>query len=80
MDDDDIFYANHLEVLKADLKNKDVVYSDATRAVYSNSGNIIKKYVPYSIDYDRNKLLIGNIAPINCFTFKKSLYRTNGNV
>ena len=40
---------------------------------------VVKKYVPYSIDYDHKKLLIANIAPINCFAIKKDLLTSVGN-
>ncbi len=71
LDDDDIFFPEHLQVITDNLYNStQVVYTDAVRAVYKKTNKeykIIDKSVPYSIDYDRNKLLIGNIAPINCF-------------
>ncbi|MFO7446248.1 MAG: glycosyltransferase [Ignavibacteriaceae bacterium] len=82
LDDDDIFYPDHLETaldnLTDDIK---VVYTDSVRCAYIKKG---KKYelqdqtVPYSIDYNRNKLLIGNISPINCFVFEKSLLNKTG--
>ena len=77
LDDDDIFYENHLETAISELKqNEKVVYTDAVRATIkkeNGKNTIVNKSVPYSIDYDRNKLLIGNIAPVNCFVFEKSL-------
>jgi glycosyltransferase involved in cell wall biosynthesis/DNA-binding SARP family transcriptional activator len=77
LDDDDIFYPEHLETAVDTLsKEIPVIYTDAVRAVYDRCGDdyrLIKKNVPYSIDFDRNKLLVGNLSPVNCFVFEKSL-------
>jgi glycosyltransferase involved in cell wall biosynthesis len=77
LDDDDIFYPEHLDLvakcLSADVP---VIYTDAVRATYERCGDnyyLIKKNVPYSIEFDRNKLLVGNISPVNCFVFDKNL-------
>lgn len=80
LDDDDIFYPNHLETaLKYLSEDNKVVYSDAVRYMYNIPGQkIINKSVPYSIDYNRDKILIGNIAPVNCFVFRKSLIEVAG--
>jgi glycosyltransferase involved in cell wall biosynthesis/predicted O-methyltransferase YrrM len=81
LDDDDIYYPNHLETALNNLNEKNkVIYTDAVRCSYIKEGNLPKadyklqsKSVPYSIDYNRNKLFIGNISPVNCFVFEKSL-------
>ncbi|GBD88055.1 hyaluronan synthase [bacterium BMS3Abin03] len=77
LDDDDIYYPDHLQLLAENMDEQyDIFYTDAVRAVYEKTGNKYKlkdKYVLYSIEYDRNKLLIGNIAPINCFAVSKSI-------
>jgi len=77
LDDDDIFYSNHLETAIKYLNDKNpVIYTDAVRAMFTNCGDAYKltgKNVPYSMDFDRNKLLIGNIAPVNCFVFDRNL-------
>jgi glycosyltransferase involved in cell wall biosynthesis/uncharacterized radical SAM superfamily protein len=77
LDDDDIFYPEHLEIAVKNLgKEYPVIYTDAVRATYERCGNthkLLKKNVPYSIDFDRNKLLLGNISPVNCFVFDKNL-------
>ena len=82
LDDDDIFYPDHLKIALENLNNHNrVVYTDAVRASYKKeNGNfkLVNKSVPYSIDYNRNKLLIGNIAPVNCFVFEKSLIEKAG--
>ena len=77
LDDDDIFYPEHLKTAFIHLnKQTPVIYTDAVRAVQKKiNGNykIIGKSIPYSIKYDRHKLLIGNIAPVNCFVFNRML-------
>ena len=82
LDDDDIFYPDHLKIALENLNNHNrVIYTDAVRASYKKeNGNfkLVNKSVPYSIDYNRNKLLIGNIAPVNCFVFEKSLIEKAG--
>jgi glycosyltransferase involved in cell wall biosynthesis len=82
LDDDDIFYSNHLQIAINNLNDLNkVIYTDAVRKTYSKDDEkyILKSItVPYSIDYDRNKLLIGNISAINCFVFEKSLIEKSG--
>ena len=77
LDDDDIFYPKHLEIATKNLSEEHpVIYTDAIRASYERCGStykLLKKNVPYSIDFDRNKLLVGNISPVNCFVFNKNL-------
>jgi glycosyltransferase involved in cell wall biosynthesis/MoaA/NifB/PqqE/SkfB family radical SAM enzyme len=75
LDDDDLFYPNHLEIAMGYLSEETpVIYTDATRATYDKynaSYRLVGKKVPYSIDFERNKLLVGNIAPVNCFVFER---------
>ena len=82
LDDDDIFYPDHLKIAFENLNNNNkVVYTDAVRLSHKKeNGNfkLVNKSVPYSIDYSRDKLLIGNIAPVNCFVFEKSLVEKAG--
>ena len=77
LDDDDLFYLDHLRTA-LDYLNAEtpVVYCDAVRADYkkiAGANRLVKKSVPYSIDFDRRKLLVANIAPVNCFVFEKML-------
>ena len=75
LDDDDLFYPNHLKVAMAQLcGDTPVIYTDAIRATYrkvNDSYQLIGKKVPYSIDFEKDNLLVGNISPINCFVFEK---------
>lgn len=77
LDDDDEFYPGHLSTAVKHLDDRNrVVYTDAVRFNYIKEEDeyiLQSKTVPYSIDFDRNKLLVGNIAPVNCFVFEKSL-------
>jgi glycosyltransferase involved in cell wall biosynthesis len=82
LDDDDIFYPNHLQVVIDNLDDDHkVIYTDAVRKSYVKDGEnyiLYSETVPYSMEYDRNKLLTGNIAPVNCFVFEKSLVEKAG--
>ena len=75
LDDDDLFYPNHLQTALAHLDDKTpVVYTDAMRATYRHADGAYQlagKKVPYSIDFDQDRLYIGNISPVNCFVFAK---------
>ncbi|MCF6298210.1 MAG: glycosyltransferase, partial [Flavobacteriaceae bacterium] len=77
LDDDDIFYPSHLKTLADNISDKfPVIYTDANRAVYysANGKQILNtKFVPYSMEFSRKKLLIGNISPINCFCIEREL-------
>jgi len=72
LDDDDIFYPNHIALLvnflASNLKCK-FAYSDAYRAHQvrmSHGWKTVLKDVPYSIDFDPVKLFINNYIPILC--------------
>ncbi len=82
LDDDDIYLSNHLDTaLKYLRKGYDVVYTDAYRYTYLKTDNeykLIKRSIPYSIDYNRDKLLLGNISPVNCFVFDRLLLDKSG--
>jgi len=76
LDDDDIFYPLHLATAVDILVNQDhqAVYTDAVRASFRKSGEnyLVSDFtIPYSIDFDRHKLLLGNISPVNCFVFER---------
>ena len=75
LDDDDLFYPNHLETAMEHVSDETpVIYTDAARATYEkhkDSYRLVEKKVPYSIDFARDKLLVGNIAPVNCFVFER---------
>lgn len=77
LDDDDIFYPEHLQTLVEFLESTDekVAYSDAYRAFQEKSGEdyiITKRDIPNSKDFNPLKIFVGNVAPILCFMHEKS--------
>ncbi len=71
LDDDDVFYPDHIETALKVLTTTDynVVYTDACRAYQIKAGNsyqTIKKDVPYSTDYTKGVFYKTNITPILC--------------
>lgn len=77
LDDDDIFYPNHVEVLLAAILDNEinVVYTDANRCIQKKEGEkfvTVSKDVQYSFDYSQRFLFVLNIAPVQCFMFDKS--------
>ena len=78
LDDDDIFYPNHLETLLNALliNGVDIVYADAYRCLQKKQeGKYVeeKKELQYSFDYSQRLLLVMNIAPVQCFMFSRAL-------
>ena len=77
LDDDDIFYEDHVETLVNFLENSDykVAYTDAYRAHQEKeNGQFItkKKDVPYSFDFDYDRILTGNFIPVLCIMHEKA--------
>lgn len=77
LDDDDLFYPDHLETLVSGLETSGfvVAYTDACRAyqVFDNGQYVVeKREVPYSRDFNPDFLLVWNIAPIDCFMHARS--------
>lgn len=77
LDDDDLFYPDHLETLVGFLESTSyrVAYSDAYRTVYQNSdiiSNIIDKSVFYSGEFDKERIFVENFIPVLCFVHEKS--------
>lgn len=71
LDDDDIFYPDHLETLVPVLENSDcqVAYTDAHRSWKQMRGGKlveISKDMPYSCDFDYDRILIRNFIPVLC--------------
>jgi GT2 family glycosyltransferase/glycosyltransferase involved in cell wall biosynthesis/predicted Zn-dependent protease len=77
LDDDDIFYPEHLETLVNFLEssNYKVAYTDAFRAYQAEENGeyiVKKKELPSSSDFDHNRILISNFIPVLCFMHEKS--------
>lgn len=72
LDDDDMFYPNHISILTRTLNENrsfKIVYSDAYRAyqvITSHGVKTILKDVPYSVDFSDADLFVQNYIPILC--------------
>lgn len=73
LDDDDIYYPEHLEVLVNYLENNPqykVAYTDAYRAFQEKSEvsyQITGRDLPLSHDFDYNVIMVHNFVPVLCF-------------
>jgi len=77
LDDDDIFYPDHLETLVNFLENNEykAAYTDAYRVVQEkqNSNYVVKKKdILFSFDFDYDRILVENFVPILCLMHEKS--------
>jgi glycosyltransferase involved in cell wall biosynthesis len=83
LDDDDIFYPDHLETLVNYLEgsNHKIAYTDAHRAhqVKEKDKYITTKIdLPYSQDFDYDKILVTNFVPVLCFMHEKECLEKTG--
>ncbi|MFH1862214.1 MAG: glycosyltransferase, partial [bacterium] len=83
LDDDDIYYPEHLETLVRFLENSDfkAAYTDAYRATQvKQDGKYVttRKEILYSFDFDPNQILIGNFIPVLCVMHERSCLDTVG--
>jgi glycosyltransferase involved in cell wall biosynthesis len=83
LDDDDIFYPNHIETLIVALTSNayHVAYSDsimAQQSILENNYTTTKKISFYSHDFNYEKLLVDNYIPILCVMHKKSCIEKSG--
>ncbi|HOD35758.1 MAG TPA: glycosyltransferase [Syntrophales bacterium] len=77
LDDDDVYYPDHLETLVSHLESNEhkVAYTDAHRAFQEKRNGryqIVKKDVPYSFDFDYERILRDNFIPVLCVMHEKS--------
>ncbi len=77
LDDDDVYYPDHLEILVTYLEHDDmkIAYTDAYKATQELQNGkyvTINKDVPFSHDFSKEKLSYLNIAPVQCFMLEKS--------
>lgn len=78
LDDDDLFYPDHLATLVDVLENTGckVAYTDAYRAHQELTGDgtyvTRKRDLPYSNDFDRDLILVNNLLPICCLMHERS--------
>ncbi|MCJ7508208.1 MAG: glycosyltransferase, partial [candidate division Zixibacteria bacterium] len=78
LDDDDIYYPNHLETLVVFLErsNYKVAYTDsyqASQTWITDRYVTIDKEIKYNFDFDRQKFLVGNYIHIISIVHKKEL-------
>lgn len=83
LDDDDLFYPDHLETLVNFLEttNYHVAYTDAHRAYQvKDKGRYVTRYrdLPHSNDFDAERLLIVNQFPVLCLMHEKSCLEPAG--
>jgi len=77
LDDDDIFYPDHLETLVNFLENSEykVAYTDAYRVHQENENGeyiVTKRDLPYSFDFNYDQILVDNFIPILCLMHERS--------
>jgi len=76
LDDDDIFYPNHLETLCNFLENSEyqIAYADTCRELQEmkkRSYEVTRKDT-LSTEFDYDQILVGNLIPVLCFMHEKS--------
>ncbi|MFH1625990.1 MAG: glycosyltransferase, partial [Pseudomonadota bacterium] len=83
LDDDDIYYPNHLETLVGFLENNDykVAYTDSYHAFQewiTDRYVTVGKKIIYSHDFDRQQLLIFNYIPVLNVVHRKDMIEVAG--
>lgn len=77
LDDDDVYYPQHLEVLvhAAELSGSKVVYSNAVHLQFRNEDAgrvVVSKDVPYAFDFSRERFLYENYIPVLCVMHERA--------
>lgn len=77
LDDDDNYYPNHIETLVKFLENSEykIAYTDAVMAEQEKQNGeyvTLHRSVPYSLDFDKDKILVSNCTPNLCLMHEKS--------
>ncbi len=82
LDDDDLLYPEHCEILVDFLEHHDVkvAYTDTCCAFYerdeeTGSYRLIEKKVIYSNDFNKSVILFENITPIMCIIFSREVLK-----
>lgn len=83
LDDDDLFYPEHLELLVGVLKatGAAVVYSDSLRVIEEERGGawaVVSREVAMSRDFDRDQFLWDNLTPINNVVHERMCWEVCG--
>jgi LmbE family N-acetylglucosaminyl deacetylase/glycosyltransferase involved in cell wall biosynthesis len=79
LDDDDLLFPDHFERLMTAYRSgpEPVVYSDAVTVVYQRDGETWKpasRALQYSLDFDRDYLLLANFIPLHTLALPRALY------
>jgi glycosyltransferase involved in cell wall biosynthesis len=77
LDDDDIFYPSHLDILVNFLESNEfkVAFTEACRAYQTKENGkyiISKRDIPYAVDFCEDQILINNMMPVLCVMHEKS--------
>lgn len=83
LDDDDVVFPDHFERLVSAYRAgpEPVVYSDAVTVVYRRDGESWtpdRRVLQYSLDFDRDYLLLGNYIPLHTLLLPRALHRRLG--
>jgi LmbE family N-acetylglucosaminyl deacetylase/glycosyltransferase involved in cell wall biosynthesis len=83
LDDDDIFFPDHVERLVRAVRSgpEPVVYSDAVTAVYTRKGEVWEartRTLQYSLDFDPEYLLLANYIPLHTLLLPRTLFEKVG--
>jgi glycosyltransferase involved in cell wall biosynthesis len=83
LDDDDLFYPDHLETLVSTMEagGSRVVYSDAVLAYYREAGGgreVVERKLIFSRDFDPGALLVYNYIPTPCLAYARSVLGVTG--
>ncbi|MCP3178429.1 glycosyltransferase [Desulfuromonas sp. KJ2020] len=78
LDDDDIFFPNHIELLVNHLESSGdkIAYTDAYRGYQEKQGDqwvVTRRDIPYSLDFDSDRILVDNFVPVLCFMHERSV-------
>ena len=83
LDDDDIYFPEHVATLVDRLKNGGhaVAYSDAYRGLQTLEGDryVVKvRDIPYSLEFDRLRMLCQNFIPVLCLMHRRACLERAG--
>ena len=83
LDDDDIYYFNHLETLVNQLEYSGyrVAYSVANRAHQQKQNDyyvITHRDIPYAYDFSYDRMLISNYIPVLCIMHERRCLKSSG--
>ena len=79
LDDDDVFYPDHIETLVKAILSRDekIVYSSVLSVYFNgppeNPQNCVKKVVNHNIDFDPDRILFQNYIPIMSVLFDREV-------